>query len=566
MLARKDRSRRTKGGLRRRKGATVGHENGITSHPVFRLLLGLLLAGLLIQLGIVLYHDEITQKNTGEDETQNVGVRGMAEKLDAYVAEESEEAASGPPHLFPVLKPLPAHAPIENADKLIRDTMNGEPTIVGIVAILQTFLKSLHGKFKELADQGVEDGFKLRDQVLNAYLDLSKETLLPFDAAYRGKPIFEIREDESIFISIAAYRDHLLGETMRLAFTNAAHPERLFVGAVVQNCFGIDSTCRTGVQVVGKNANGQPITKVSDAPPDKNGVEDFCTDENFKKYCDSGQVRALYVNETESLGPAVARYYASKLWGGESYYMQVDAHLQFAPHWDQLYIDDLKLTSAFPKAILSAYPPGFTSHNALGTTPGARLCTCVFSPSDVEHQIIRINTGANYRGDEERPTQIAFIAAGFFFARAEFLVDVPFDPLLPWAFMGEEIALSMRAWTAGWDIYAPRKNLITHQYRPGRMGLPKFWETVGRTFHRPGPGFNTKLQTVTIHRIKNMVGYAESSREVLEKAGNEIVLADLEYYSMGKERTREEYLEFTKIDVDKRKCGNIQWCNRGELE
>ena len=33
--------------------------------------------------------------------------------------------------------------------------------------------------------------------------------------------------------------------------------------------------------------------------------------------------------------------------------------------------------------------------------------------------------------------------------------------------MGEEIALSMRAWTHGWDIYAPRQNLIAHQYRPG---------------------------------------------------------------------------------------------------
>ena len=53
--------------------------------------------------------------------------------------------------------------------------------------------------------------------------------------------------------------------------------------------------------------------------------------------------------------------------------------------------------------------------------------------------------------------------------------------------MGEEIALSLRAWTHGWYIYAPRKNLIAHQYRPGRMGLPKFWENTGRVFGRPGP-------------------------------------------------------------------------------
>jgi [Skp1-protein]-hydroxyproline N-acetylglucosaminyltransferase len=111
----------------------------------------------------------------------------------------------------------------------------------------------------------------------------------------------------------------------------------------------------------------------------------------------------------------------------------------------------------------------------------------------VEHRIIRINTGNNCKGEEEAPTQIAFIAAGFFFTRAEFLTEVPFDPYLPWCFMGEEIALSLRAWTNGWGIYAPRKNLIAHQYRPGRMGLPKFWENTGRVFGRPGPDFNTQV-------------------------------------------------------------------------
>merc|ERR1711957_413939 len=117
--------------------------------------------------------------------------------------------------------------------------------------------------------------------------------------------------------------------------------------------------------------------------------------------------------------------------------------------------------------------------------------------SDVEHKIIRINTG-NQCSSEDVPSQIAYIAAGFFFTRAEFLVDVPFDPFLPWCFMGEEIALSMRAWTHGWDIYAPRKNLIAHQYRPGRMGLPKFWETMNRLHRKSGLGNNELAHTVIL--------------------------------------------------------------------
>jgi hypothetical protein len=51
-------------------------------------------------------------------------------------------------------------------------------------------------------------------------------------------------------------------------------------------------------------------------------IEEFCTDPEYTKYCDAGQIRALYVNETESNGPTTARYFASKLWGGETYFMQ----------------------------------------------------------------------------------------------------------------------------------------------------------------------------------------------------------------------------------------------------
>ena len=133
-------------------------------------------------------------------------------------------------------------------------------------------------------------------------------------------------------------------------------------------------------------------------------------------------------------------------------------------------------------------------------------------------------------------------------------------------FMGEEIALSLRAWTNGWDIYAPPKNLIAHQYRPGRMGLPKFWENTGRVFGRPGPGFNTALQTITLQRIKHMVGYEEATMENLENHGYEIMLTDYEYYGPGEVRTMDAFLEHTRIDVKNMRCGHIDWCNQCTLD
>jgi len=511
------------------------------------------------------FHDMLQK---GEDEKKK---RKAARKKELGIVDDNHFVAvsdaaneDDAPHLKPHFPPLPPHTMSVDlfGEQIITDTLShNKPTMAGIIAILQRFLQNLH---QFLIDH--RDSKALT--VINEYFDLVTKYLVPLEEAYRDKPVFPIREDESIFMSLGAYRDHLLGETLRQAFKNAANPDKLFVGAVVQNCFGIDVTCRTGVEVKGKDERGNPITKVSDRGPDVNGIEQFCDDPEYTKYCDSGQIRALYVNETESNGPTTARYFASKLWGGETYFLQADAHLRFAPEWDRLYAEEVKAAKSYPKAVLSAYPPGFSEGDPpyQGGTTGTRLCTCVFSNSDVEHHIIRINTGEVCGEHANAPTQIAYIAAGFFFARAEFLTDVPFDPFLPWCFMGEEIALSLRAWTHGWDIYAPRKNLIAHQYRPGRMGLPKFWENTGRVFGRPGPGFNTQLQTISLKRVKYMVGYKDTTKEGLENLGHSVVLTDFQHYGPGETRTMDEFLKHVNIDIEQQRCGNIEWCNKCLLD
>lgn len=176
--------------------------------------------------------------------------------------------------------------------------------------------------------------------------------------------------------------------------------------------------------------------------------------------------------------------------------MQSDSHLRFAPDWDRHYKEDLRLARSYPKAILSTYPSGFKDGDPpyMGGPKAPRLCTCEFPGDEGKHSMIRINTGHDCKSEQDAPTQIAYIAAGFFFTRSEFLVDVPFDPYLPWIFMGEEIALSLRAWTHGWDAYAPRKDWIAHQYRPGKLGLPKFWENTARVFGGRG-GFDNEVSS-----------------------------------------------------------------------
>ena len=124
----------------------------------------------------------------------------------------------------------------------------------------------------------------------------------------------------------------------------------------------------------------------------------------------------------------------------------------------------------------------------------------------------------------------------------------------------------MRAWTNGWDIYAPRKNLIAHQYRPGRMGLPKFWGSVGRTFSESGGrSVYNKLQIEVIQRVKHFMGYPEATRKLIEENYNVLVLADVEHYGLGHNRTREAYIELAGLDLKDKICRPLHWCNHGEL-
>ncbi|KAL3811598.1 hypothetical protein ACHAXA_002726 [Cyclostephanos tholiformis] len=314
-------------------------------------------------------------------------------------------------HLTPMLPPLPPILNVRNVhggrpEALMNDVLRGDrPTIAGIALVLSRFLDAMRSSNKKLASRGPPHRVQ-RDDVHAAFATLAREHLGPLEDAYRDRLIFPVRDDDSIFVSIASFRDHLLGDTLIGAFDQAKYPDRLYVGVVVQNCLGLDpypgevgSQCRTGAQVVGKGPNGHDRTEVSDAPPDRNGVEEFCASPRHRRYCDSGQVRALYLHEDESLGPAMARYYASRLWGGETYFVQVDSHLEFYDGWDELYINELRATGSYPMAMLSAYPPGFGGGKGGGgilkgkATRGARLCSCEFSTNDVEDQIIRINSG-----------------------------------------------------------------------------------------------------------------------------------------------------------------------------
>ena len=375
-----------------KKLRALPHLTQLIASPPFIALLGFVLTALGISFWLALMVNREGVQLAGSSSSSNSGggigggigfisnMRGgiiggdiPASKSASKAAEAAAVVEFDGPHLTPRLPHLPIFAPIPNGDALAAETLQGNhATLAGVAHILNQFTAALHENNLQLSHRAAD-----LSEIIASYYQLAQINLHPLEETYRGRSLFPIRSDDSIYMSLAAFREHLLCQTLQSAFDQAQYPERLYIGAIVQNCFGIDGrVCRTGLQVVGKNAQGKDQVKQFDAPPDVNGIEAFCALPDYQQYCDRGQIRALYLHDTDALGPAIARYYASKLWGGETYFLQMDSHLEFAPHWDTKYIQEVKLTKSYPTAVLSAYPPGFQNFagDYQGGTPGSRLC------------------------------------------------------------------------------------------------------------------------------------------------------------------------------------------------
>ena len=85
------------------------------------------------------------------------------------------------------------------------------------------------------------------------------------------------------------------------------------------------------------------------AGADQDCHQAFCETPEGKPICDRGQIRSIFINAAESLGPYAARFFASKLWFGETWFLQIDSHMTFVEEWDRVCINMLKnAPTAYP--------------------------------------------------------------------------------------------------------------------------------------------------------------------------------------------------------------------------
>ena len=232
---------------------------------------------------------------------------------------------------------------------------------------------------------------------------------------------------ETIFVAIASYRDFQCSHTVDSAFSRATHPERIRVGVVDQIRLGEDKPCSR--------------------PP--NGPCEFNANQPACKY--QSQIDYFTVDAELSVGPVFARHLGHRLYRGEYFAVQSDAHVEFVLGWDDEIIEQWH-TAKNEMAVLSTYLSGTEKHIDVQTGKRISKARPIMCESDFEGQgdLKHLRHGQQPEGTpyiHDMPTLNPFWAAGFSFGRGHFVVNIPYDQHLPWIFQGEEISIGLRGFS-----------------------------------------------------------------------------------------------------------------------
>lgn len=307
---------------------------------------------------------------------------------------------------------------------------------------------------------------------------------------------------QTIFVSVASYRDVDCSDTIRDIFAKAADPARVMIGICEQNS--------------------------------EDGHEDCLPDSlaHFRK-----QVRRLTIPNTEARGPTYGRaLIANVLYGGEDYFLQIDSHTRFVPHWDKLVVEQLAACPNASRAVLSNYPRSWTEY-AKAVEPGAGVPVLCKSKIDPGTGVPNLEAVILKPGP--KPRRVPFCSGGFLFGPGAMVREVPYDPTLDFVFVGEEILYAARLFTSGFDIYTPTRNICVHYY--GRHDRPHFWSDL------PAAG---NIQRVSNAKVRRLLGFEQPP------------MSSQYPYGMGSARTLAQFWAYARIDPATKTANSAQdFCN-----
>jgi hypothetical protein len=298
-----------------------------------------------------------------------------------------------------------------------------------------------------------------------------------------------------IFVQIASYRDPELLPTIRDCINKAKHPENLTFGI----CWQRDET---------------------------ESMEEFANDERFK---------ILDYHWTESKGLCWARSEIQKLWNGEEYTMQLDSHHRFLQDWDVELIEMMNMTGS-EKPIITSYAGMYRpSDNQLLNVEPYMMVASNFTPGGTI--LFRPHAIPNWQ-TLETPIPARFVSGHFFFTLGKHCEEYKYDPNI--YFAGDEISLSIRSYTLGYDLFHPHKTVVWHEYT--REGRTKHWTDFNQ--ENKNNGIIEKQWWEMDNESKRRL------RHMLQEEDNNI---DLTIYGLGSVRTHKEYEDYAGINFKNRK-------------
>lgn len=292
--------------------------------------------------------------------------------------------------------------------------------------------------------------------------------------------------NESIFISIASFRDPDCGNTIRNLIEKATHPERLSFGVCNQVIHGLDEDC---------------LLPATIAPS-------ITIDE---------------VDASLSRGACWARSRIQQLWRNERYYFQIDSHMRFVQGWDEIMVSMLE-DCPVEKAVLSTYPLTFTPPDIYGKPEMVRLVPKWFDENGI---LTCYSRNSAVENAPARPQENHFISAGLLFACSTLIREVPYDPHL--YHVGEEISLAVRLWTHGWTLFTPNRVVAFHDYGK-REARSKHWKNDAHW---------RELDNRSKARVRKLLGG--------KITGNRDEPLDFGPYGLGKTRSLAEYEQATGV-------------------
>jgi len=298
-----------------------------------------------------------------------------------------------------------------------------------------------------------------------------------------------------IFVQIASYRDPELVPTIRDLIAKAKHPENLTFGI----CWQRDET------------------------------------ESLKEFTDDSRFRVIDIPYFESKGLCWARSLIQKLWKGEEYTLQLDSHHRFVQDWDIELIEMMKQTGS-EKPIIGSYAGMYDPYeNKLLNDDPYKMVADRFTPGGTIMFYPR--SIPNYKS-LSKPIPARFVSGHFFFTIGKHCEEYKYDPNI--YFAGDEISLSIRSFTLGYDLFHPHKLLVWHEYT--RKGRVKHWDDFNEE--------NVKAKKIERQWWEMDNDSKRRLRHMLQEENNNI---DLGEYGLGNVRTHRDYELYAGIDFTRKR-------------